>query len=61
MPKLHWVVCGGESGPGYRPWNPTGRDCISDQCALAGVPFFMKQMAGKAEIPADLMIREYPK
>ena len=33
---------------------------IRDQCKLAGVPFFLKQMSGKARIPADLMIREYP-
>lgn len=27
----------------------------------AGVPFFMKQMARKAPIPDDLMIRKWPK
>ena len=57
---LDWVVCGGESGPGHRPMEPDWARFMSDQCKQAGVPFFMKQMAGKAEIPADLMIREYP-
>ena len=57
---LDWVVCGGESGPGYRPMEPDWARFMSDQCRAAGVPFFMKQMAGKAPIPADLMIREYP-
>jgi protein gp37 len=33
---------------------------IRDQCKAAGVPFFMKQMAKKAPIPDDLMIREVP-
>jgi hypothetical protein len=28
---------------------------------LRGVPFFMKQMTGKTPIPADLMIRQFPK
>ena len=57
---LDWVVCGGESGPGYRPMEPNWARFMRDQCKLAGVPFFMKQMAGKKDIPADLMIREYP-
>ena len=59
--QIEWVVVGGESGPGYRPMDPDWARSIRDQCRLAGVPFFMKQMAGKTEIPADLMIREYPK
>jgi protein gp37 len=38
---------------------------LRDQCVAAGVPFFMKQMGGRAKktmagIPEDLMIREYP-
>ena len=57
---LDWVVCGGESGPGYRPMELRWARCMSDQCEISKVPFFMKQMAGKAEIPIDLMIREYP-
>ena len=57
---LDWVVCGGESGTGHRPMEPDWARFMSDQCRAAGVPFFMKQMAGKAEIPPDLMIREYP-
>ena len=61
LPRLDWVVVGGESGPGYRPMNPEWARSIRDQCKAAGIPFFMKQMAGKAAIPADLMIREYPK
>ena len=60
LPKLDWVVCGGESGPGYRPMKAEWARTIRDQCKHAGVPFFMKQMAGKVDIPSDLMIREYP-
>ena len=57
---LNWVVVGGESGPGYRPMDPDWARSIRDECAVAGVPFFMKQMAGKKPIPDDLKIRQFP-
>lgn len=40
---LHWVICGGESGPGARPMHPDWVRSLRDQCAAAGVPFFFKQ------------------
>jgi protein gp37 len=40
---LHWVICGGESGPGARPMHPAWARSVRDQCAAAGVPFFFKQ------------------
>jgi protein gp37 len=59
-----WVIVGGESGRNARPMNPDWARAIRDQCQAAGVPFFMKQMGGTrkpfAEIPDDLLIREYP-
>lgn len=62
---IHWVICGGESGPGARPMNPEWARSLRDQCQAAGVPFFMKQMGGAVKsrmppIPDDLMIREFP-
>jgi len=42
-PGLSWVVCGGESGPGARPMNPSWARGLRDQCASAAVPFFFKQ------------------
>jgi protein gp37 len=42
--NLHWVICGGESGPGARPMHPDWARSLRDQCQAAGVPFFMKQM-----------------
>lgn len=57
---LNWVIAGGESGPRARPSHPDWFLALRDQCVWAGVPFFMKQMASKAPIPDDLMIREYP-
>ena len=40
---LHWVIVGGESGPGARPMHPDWARSLRDQCATAGVPFFFKQ------------------
>lgn len=61
--KLDSIVVGGESGPRARDW-PGFADAarsIRDQCGEAGVSFFMKQMPHKADIPADLLIREMPR
>jgi protein gp37 len=58
--RLNWIICGGESGPRARPMNPDWARSLRDQCQQAGVPFFMKQMTRKAEIPADLLVREFP-
>jgi protein gp37 len=40
---IHWVIAGGESGPGARPMQPEWVRKIRDQCIAAGVPFFFKQ------------------
>lgn len=40
---LDWIVAGGESGPGARPMRAEWAESLRDQCARAGVPFFMKQ------------------
>lgn len=42
-PLLHWVICGGESGPGARPMHPDWARSLRDQCQAAGVPFHFKQ------------------
>lgn len=61
---IDWVICGGESGPNARPMNPDWARSLRDQCAVAHVPFFMKQMGGRSkpfpEIPEDLNIRQFP-
>ncbi len=40
---LHWVIAGGESGPGARPMHPDWVRTLRDQCTAAGVAFFFKQ------------------
>lgn len=42
-PRLHWVICGGESGPGARPMHPDWARSLRDQCQDAGVAFHFKQ------------------
>jgi protein gp37 len=59
--KIDWVIAGGESGPGARPMETAWAESLRDQCAAAGVAFFMKQMAKKAPIPPDLLIRQWPR
>lgn len=55
-----WVICGGESGRGFRDMPEEWARSIKHECVRKGIPFFMKQMAGLREIPADLMLREFP-
>jgi protein gp37 len=46
LSAIHWVILGGESGPGARPMRPEWVRAIRDQCQTAGVPFFFKQWGG---------------
>lgn len=71
---IDWVIVGGESGPGARPFDMDWARSIRDQCARYGMAFFMKQtgsvyakahgLAGKGDriedLPEDLRIREFP-
>jgi protein gp37 len=66
-PLLHWVIVGGESGPNARPMNPDWARSLRDQCADAGVAFFMKQMGGTRDkmgaledLPEGLRVRWFP-
>lgn len=43
-PGVDWVIVGGESGPGARPFDLRWASAIQSQCKAAGVAFFMKQM-----------------
>jgi protein gp37 len=43
---IHWVIAGGESGPGARPMRKEWLLSLRDQCERAGVPFFFKQWGG---------------
>lgn len=43
---IHWVIGGGESGPGHRAPDPAWAASLRDQCVQAGVPFWWKQWGG---------------
>jgi protein gp37 len=43
---IHWVIVGGESGPGHRPCEVEWVRSLRDQCERANVPFFFKQWGG---------------
>lgn len=44
---IHWVICGGESGPRARPFRIEWAKDLRRQCSQAGVAFFFKQMGGR--------------
>lgn len=71
--RIHWVIVGGESGPGARPMHPGWARSLRDQCQAAGVAFHFKQAgsvlahqwggSGKGGDPAqwpESFPREYP-
>lgn len=67
LPSIDWIVVGGKSGSNWndRPFDIEWARSTRDQCAAAGVSFFMKQVAAfrpnDSMIADDLMIRQWPK
>lgn len=71
---VDWIIIGGESGPGARPFDLAWGRRVVEQCASAGVAAFFKQAGSNpiglrlrdrsggdmAEWPEDLRIREFP-
>jgi protein gp37 len=64
---IHWVICGGESGPQARPMPIEWARDLRIQSMRARVPFFMKQLGGAHDkrsdiddLPPDLRLREFP-
>jgi protein gp37 len=47
LDSIHWLIAGGESGPGRRPMEAAWVEQIRDQCVRARVPFFFKQWGGR--------------
>jgi len=46
LDEIHWVIVGGESGPGARPMRQEWVESILRQCRRKDVPFFFKQWGG---------------
>lgn len=49
--KLDWVIVGGESGPDARPCNVAWIRQIVEQCGVAEVPVFVKQLGSRPVAP----------
>lgn len=58
--QIDWVICGGESGHGRRPFDANWARLLMSQCSDLNVPFFMKQIDKVIPIPEDLLIRQTP-
>lgn len=58
MPRraLHWVIAGGESGPGARPMHPDWARALRDQARAADAAFFFKQWG---EFSPDLSLNRH--
>ena len=53
---IHWVIVGGESGPGARPMQPEWVRDIRDQCIRGQVSFFFKQWGGRNKKQAGRLL-----
>jgi protein gp37 len=47
LSSIDWAIVGGESGPNFRPIDPSWVRAIRDRCAANGVAFFFKQWGGR--------------
>ena len=64
---IHWVIVGGESGPGARPMNISSALEIKSKARAHGIAFFMKQITDDRgrkipmeNWPEELRVREMP-
>jgi protein gp37 len=46
--RIHWVIAGGESGHGARPFDLRWARALRDECVAARVAFFCKQLGSNA-------------
>lgn len=53
MPGIHWVIVGGESGPGARPCNIEWIRSIQRACHYARTSVFVKQLGSSVRGPAQ--------
>jgi len=53
---IHWVIVGGESGPGARPMKREWVLSIRRQCCQQNVPFFFKQWGGVRKSKAGRLL-----
>jgi protein gp37 len=47
LPRLDWIIQGGESGRGARPFDVQWSVDLIGECKKHGIPFFLKQLGSK--------------
>ena len=47
LPRIDWVIQGGESGAGAHPFHQEWAESMISQCGASGVPYFLKQLGSK--------------
>lgn len=64
---IDWIISGGESGAGCRPFELNWARQLRDECAQNNVAFFLKQLGGfpnkrheLSDFPADLRVQDFP-
>jgi protein gp37 len=59
---LDWVICGAETGPRARQFDPDWGEALRDQCleTAAPTPFFFKKNSPGRPTPNDLAVRQFP-
>jgi protein gp37 len=65
LDRLHWVIVGGESGPGHRRMDLAAAERIVRHCTDAGVAVFVKQDSGprsgqQGRVPDEWFVRQFP-
>lgn len=53
---IHWIIVGGESGPGARPMKREWVISVRRQCRQQNVPFFFKQWGGVRKFKAGRLL-----
>lgn len=65
-PPLDWIIVGGESGPGHRPFDLAWARSLRDQCRAHGIAFHYKQFGGMHHAEGGCLldgveVKEFPK
>lgn len=64
LTDIDWLIVGGESGPGFRTFNPQWARDAEMMCRKHGTAFFFKQSSGwRTELGTELdgrTVKEYP-
>jgi protein gp37 len=60
LPPLKWVIVGGESGPGARPFKVAWARSVLQQCKAAGVACFVKQLGARPTLSETALDPSWP-